>query len=524
MTTYKQDIKDLSRELIWGHSINNLTFDRNESKVLNSEYINRLWDFAFEDHLIKHGIVKNANEKYLKDWHSFSNQTYSTKKPDELKVAYLCGPEPENDLLHLIKLGIRIENVYAFESEKDLYNSALVSLKGTYPSLKIYHGKIDNYLKSSFVKFDIIYLDFTSSLFSRESKPYQTIITLFENQALSNLSCLITNTCYPDKSDENIDFLTSYFHYQSFYEYLIHDSTDLDGRGRFVEDNFSYGIVDKKDFRPYVDKNFEYAYSAFQTNFIINYSNHILPTSNVITNPILFKRLFQTDSKIIKEQLKIFEETEAVYLTPNNYSFYHFFNDLKAGSSKLENSWKEFIQRKEHNGFDIDTIVKFFYMQLNAPTEGFMTLLSDSMKSSLPEIMKNIPDRISGSARGLFCDVPMIHLWLELAINQLGYPYHHNTKMHKRFSYRAKEREMCVDIFTFDQCRSLYDWLPMIEYYGDDLKIIERQILTRSCIDAIAKHSLHILENQYFGAAIACINDRSWSRNHYFDNREKLEE
>ena len=150
-----------------------------------------------------------------------------------------------------------------------------------------------------------------------------------------------------------------------------------------------------------------------------------------------------------------------------------------------------------------------------------MDILSESLKKSIPEIMESVPDS-KFSRFSIFCDIPMIHLWLELAVNQLGYPYHHNTKNHKRYSYKAKEREMCLDIFTFDQCRSLYDWLPMIEYYGDDLKNLERQMMTRICIDAIGKHSLHILDRQYFGAALVCINDEDWSENHHFEDRKEI--
>ena len=82
---------------------------------------------------------------------------------------------------------------------------------------------------------------------------------------------------------------------------------------------------------------------------------------------------------------------------------------------------------------------------------------------------------------------------------------------------------MCLDIFTFDQCRALYDWLPMIEYYGDDLSILERQMISRICIDAIGKHSLHILERQYYGSAIVGINEHCWSKNHDIKDRMNLD-
>src|SRR5690606_8428166 len=99
---------------------------------------------------------------------------------------------------------------------------------------------------------------------------------------------------------------------------------------------------------------------------------------------------------------------------------------------------------------------------------------------------------------------------------------HSNVKNHNRFSYKAKEREMCLDIFTFDKCRALYDWLPMIEYYGEDLSKIERQMITRICLDAIGKHRLLILDSLYFGSSLVCINDKSWSGNHEFKRRNKL--
>lgn len=44
---------------------------------------------------------------------------------------------------------------------------------------------------------------------------------------------------------------------------------------------------------------------------------------------------------------------------------------------------------------------------------------------------------------------------------------------------------MFIDVFTFDRCRSFYDWLPMLEFYSNDLSIAERQIIARICIDKL---------------------------------------
>ena len=46
---------------------------------------------------------------------------------------------------------------------------------------------------------------------------------------------------------------------------------------------------------------------------------------------------------------------------------------------------------------------------------------------------------------------------------------------------------MCLDIFTLDKSRTLYDWIPMLEYFIYDMQDNNRQMITRMCIDAIGK-------------------------------------
>lgn len=207
-----------------------------------------------------------------------------------------------------------------------------------------------------------------------------------------------------------------------------------------------------------------------------------------------------------------FENNENVYLEPEQFSLYHFF--CKISNDK----WNSFIEEKGACKYSRKDATTLMYAFLDAKYNNYEIALSDSLKKSLPQIDENLPDRQGG----LFCDIPMIHLWLEIAINQLGYPYHINMKNHKRYAYTSKTRKMCLDIFTLDQCRSFYDWLPMIEYYGDDLAKIERQMISRICVDAINKHTIYYLERQYFGAAIVGINEFLWSRNYIIPERINL--
>ena len=503
--TYKKELKDLTRQLVWGSAVDSLTINREMSRVLNKEYIERLWEYVFNDNLIKLGIISKSDFSYIRDWILFSDITYQVKSPESLKVALFCGPEPENDVNHLLELGVRIENIYAFEYEKRLFETAIQSLKQTFPTLKIYNGKIETFIISSPIKFDIIYLDFTASIIAN----IQTISTIIDHNALSELGVLAINSCFPDKTEENVTILTDYFYFQSCFEYGVFYGGE--NKGRFIESTFAYGL-NYEQTKSMIESHFEDAYSAFQTSFVSNYMNHIKPFYVVLNNPILKKRLFTTNDKLIARVKDDFENSESVCLEPEQFSLYHFF--CKISNDK----WNSFIEEKGACKFSRKDATTLMYAFLDAKYNNYEIALSDSLKKSLPQIDKNLPDRRGG----LFCDIPMIHLWLEIAINQLGYPYHINMKNHKRYAYTSKTRKMCLDIFTLDQCRSFYDWLPMIEYYGDDLAKIERQMISRICVDAINKHTIYYLERQYFGSAIVGINEFPWSSNYIIPERINL--
>lgn len=99
--------------------------------------------------------------------------------------------------------------MYAFEYDNKCFKTAVESIEKGYPQVKIFNGKIEAFVESHNTSFDIIYLDFTSSLF----EAFQTIGKILDNNALSQLGVLIVNTTYSDITDSSIDFLTKYFYY-----------------------------------------------------------------------------------------------------------------------------------------------------------------------------------------------------------------------------------------------------------------------------------------------------------------------
>ena len=113
-------------------------------------------------------------------------------------------------------------NVWAFESKNSTYNTALANAKKQYRSLKIFNGPFGVFCTIFPIKFDIVYLDFTSSLLDTSGVVFSTIHDLFDTGILSTLGCVAVNTTVPDMSEENIEFLASYFLHQPFVEGTIY--------------------------------------------------------------------------------------------------------------------------------------------------------------------------------------------------------------------------------------------------------------------------------------------------------------
>jgi len=531
--TYKQTTKDKSRKTIWKHAVESLTSKREESRMLNKEYLTKLSGYVES----KSGWMLDPFE--LTNFLQFVDISYGQKTPDLLKVAFFCGSEPENDVETLLTLGVRLESMYAFERDKDEFKKAVLALRGKYPQLKVFNGSIDDFALMHNTVFDIVYLDFTSTILSC----YKTICCILDNNMLAPLGVLAVNTTYMDKQEENIDFLANYFFYDVFYEGCIYHGEEY-GRHQHeapvfdrMEGSSCMGWESPDDLRPYIENNFKLAYSAFQTDFINGYANMTKPAYTTFSRPITQKRLLKINKvKDLLKYDKAYNQMDFDYYNDGNNLFslklrQTLDNGLKQFYSTPDNGrllsrmdslciWEMLTNAHYVNEFDLsgeigkDSNGEPLYEKIDIPS-----FLAESLEQSIGIIENAIKPK---DYRMMFCDVPMIHLWYEMIINSLGYPYHTNVKNHIRHSYTAKTRKMCVDVFTLDQCRGFYDWLPMIEYQADYVKDFDKQMIIRMSIDAIAKHSLGIIKQQYFGSALIGMGETDWAKFYEFPFREEI--
>lgn len=525
--TYKQQVKGDSRSALWQHAVESLTVRRQTSRILTPSYLNTVWSYAWNDVLAKVMDIephRDNIQEYFEYWSAYSQSTYGEKSPHELRVAYFSGPEPENDLRALLALGIRIENIWAFESDQSTYKQALAKARSEFPFLKIFPGSIADFFRTNHLAFDIIYLDFTGSLITRSTSTLGPLHAAFDEQALSDLSVLIVNTCEPDTTPDVCDFLASYFYFQPMVEctaYAKEPHWEPTGDTAWFSEPATAHGYEFGDLASIASEHMTEVYSAFATSYPLYYSTFLSPTLRFLRNGALRRQLFSPDKAAHIEVFDRMSDMSAFVellkpeqgegnpdrisgdrlLNADSFSFWNFIDTLRTNGGDLGSYWYAEYSRSKDGASVLDAAR--FRESLPETLYGYDGLLAANIKNEIRRVNAAIPD----ARGGLFCDVPMAHLWLELALNQLGAPYHVSVKNHRRWTYKAKVRRMHVDAFTFDRCRGLYDSLPMVDMYGDVLPNLLPQMIVRCCIDAIGKEAGGPLANLYYGSNVVCSND-----------------
>jgi len=522
---YKNYIKQKARELIWERAIKLLTENREKSTLIYPKIMYYYWEHIISKYsnILKFDLSK-LTESSLESFLKVRESKISSKSSKELKVLYLCGPEPENDIECLLNLGVIPENIWAIEKDPEIFKYAYSSIKYLYPNIKILQEKIENILSTLRTKFDIIYLDFTAPFFSKRQKPFRALHQILIQNSLEDLSVLITNFSELDKKEEYINLLTHYFYHQNLIESGIIEITE----GEITEGPITYGL-ETDHFRKLIHDNLERAYSAFLTHYPIYFSCRILPAINIFSNKSLFKLLI--DKNAYKKAIKKISNISYInatcaknldltggekFLQPENFWFEFFIDEIE----KIEdlNFWRsQFSQKISEKGLYISikeavSIINLIRMFV----EGYHDVINSQIRKRILETQENVLGQY------VFCDIAFPHLWIELIINQLGHPYHANIEKHFRFSYRAKERKMFVDMFLFDKCRYFYDWIPTVFLLPEMMLDVEKQLVTRIVIDIISKHYRYVLPEVFWGAALIGMNEKQWANFKTLSKREFL--
>ncbi len=522
---YKEREKSVVREEVLEKAVKILTESRYKSTLINSDYI-----YKVRDQLLKekywNKIVSKLKDETVQNWRNYYESIVSMKKPSQLRVAYLSGPNPENDLSVLVKLGILPENVWAFESDSDLYASALRSiLNSKFPHMKIQKSKISEFFKTSPLKFDIIYLDFCGPLPNRNKKQKNlpTIVTLLEKHALNSPGVLITNFSLPsiEQDIETRNLLAKMVAYYLYpKDYIEKNQNFIDGIDKF--DNADEGAkCCEYTFEEWIDlisNNLNEFYGQFITRLIMDLASYIIPNYFFASNKSYidnyFKGKIPTESSNKEEYIYlIFQRYFSKSIISSLESLYHLKELSRVNEHRRNNKGLNLYAEKDQNFIDFSS---FFLGQLS-PTNRPKDLIRNLENLSFFMQENRVYDSEQYYTKELqnlaniqwkrkifqFCDVFLFHQVLEFLVRQLAVPYHINISSTSRWSYVAKETRMFLDMFVFDECRYLYDWMPTLDNFLHSIEDIERQFVFRFALDGINRHTRWYFE-EYF-AGTACV-------------------
>jgi hypothetical protein len=355
---YQEEIKNKAREMVIKESINALTTNRNDSTLSRRTYVRELKKYFLKNEDIDDKVFASfLKEDEINRWENFYDSIVQSREAKNLKIAYLAGPNPENDLREMFKHGILPENVWAFESDNKVYNNAIMAaLNSDFPFIKIVNGSIDSFLDFSPQKFDIIYLDFCQPIINKgkNNKSLKVITKILDKQSLNSPGILITNVSLPTEIQDKESriaiskLIATYLYPKAFQE----SNTSPSG----FEDSAIACGYEFEDFLKKVSEELDEFYGSFVTRFLIDHVSILCPYNRFMKSNII-KKIFNFNQNFLHK----FEEFNNEYLgDADSYPFNWAFSILK-DYKKLDECFDSL-----QNDNDFDSIVNNFLTQLSS--------------------------------------------------------------------------------------------------------------------------------------------------------------
>lgn len=197
---YDQDVKQECRSRLIKHAVRCLTTERNTSACVQRDHVRRVWQQLRESGEVEHYFDPQQRQdiaREIEQWELFHDSQIQTRKPSDLRVCYLAGDNPINDLEVLTDHGVLTQNVWAVEKDSQTLKKAWESInRSKLRNVRLFKGDILNFLKDFEGQFDIIYYDACGALPSKQNT-LQFIGYVFMFDKLASPGALITNFSFP---------------------------------------------------------------------------------------------------------------------------------------------------------------------------------------------------------------------------------------------------------------------------------------------------------------------------------------
>lgn len=514
---YSEPVKLLARELVISSAIEALTINRSQSTLCRRSYVREVRDTLVE----RGGYDADAAERLLDEtvdrWEAFYDSIAQTRDGKSLKVAYLCGPNPENDLRVFCAAGILPENIWAFESDANLHDQAVeAALSSEFPFIKVIKGGIDIFLEASPMRFDIIYLDFCGPLPSRnkKQKTLLAITRVLARHALNSPGALITNVSLPTESGDAAGrtllakLVACYLYPKEF----------LEGDGENTPEGPIAQGLEFDEWFSIVNGDLENYYGQFVTRLMMDHASFISPYNRFPKQNQIYGNFFKiqtaADSKALAASAFHFLDDEMgeggeVIMDAGQYPVLWAFAALDKKTNAGDENYPQWVNSDD--AFASLSDVFLSQLRVDSNKEELITSTCEMTFSMLgrsnqedflsPPLYQVIRDH-DFKTYYQFCDLVLEHQIVELLFRQIAVPYHVNVEMTRRWQYQAKDTPMFMDMTILDECRYLYDWMPTTEMVSAGFSDLERQLSYRFALDGVSKHRRWYNTEYFHGTAI----------------------
>lgn len=461
--------------------------------------------------------VEKPTENELAKWLAFHWSEVGTREPGSLKILYLCGPEPLNDLTVMMHYGINPHNVWAVTDNASDHEKAILQCASHEVPLKIYCGSLNDFFETFNQSFDIIYIDACGPFCGGKPNTLDPIITLFERQRLNSPGALITNFCEPPDVGEAkkwfVDLISSYYHArykdtpQSVFEAGL-DPQVYQHEPEWLEQ--------------FAADNLNDLYSEFISAFLTDLGMSLLPSCRALSLGPLFRSYLAKESsyrEVIDKTLYGPIPAEhalglsEIDMSPSAYPLMSFLRRFK--SIYPRDPFLQRLSSTRPGGKRTNELLLEAASILGSVVEGHWEALSESMLRALATSWFDAPHRIT-------CDIPLPNLLTNSLLGIFGRPWFVNPRVSERATYIAKTRRMYCDLLIMDQCRSYYDWFPTLKACESRFSSIPFQIVARCILDRIGRYNFSRETHPFKGAAVAGMGEHPMAEWFDLSDRVKL--
>jgi len=504
--TYTQPTKALARRTVLEHAVASLTTNRSRSALIRVDKLRTVLRYAIR-FLVRHGFDADRLDDFdatFEQYLSYHREGLGRRKPSELKMLYLCGPEPLNDLKVLIDLGCRPQNIWALEKDAGYFASAVAQLREAGAFIRVHHGSLHSFFAQFAGQFDLVYFDGCGPLPGGDPNTLTPLMSLFTHDRLADLSALVTNFAeYPQEKEEvYVRLMAHYFapRYNDVPRALW--STDYDPA--LAPGDPGYSV-------PFIGAHAGAVYSDFVTRLISDVGRSLVPWAKIGSSAEVMRKFFssaQADASTWKDSM-IRRSAGAI---PQDQPLLAFL---------------ESARDDQRTGPIVDSLCTF---QINGrplldayrPAALLERAYSENVDLASPEMLAAIRTKWIDSKRQYFCDIPMPNLIFSMLAGVYGRPHFVNPAQSVRLSYTAKSTTMYSDALVFDRCRSFFDFIPSVELLPAFFRSASRQLLLRGCIDQIGWHDFSSDAGPFVASALGGMGEHSAAYAREFPERTTL--